>query len=660
MGRLHLYFVAVLLLANGCWQRSKFVAARVDGPTPFANAYDNTVNQPVPPADPALPPETVPPVPRILASLDGQPWQLTLNDALSIAMRNSAVVRASNGSTVAATGTTVYDPAINEAAARAALAIFDPTFQTSIFANWINQPSGELFGPGIPEQVRRNEAGVNASLVKPLLTGGKASVAYNPPLGFLYLPNGSPGFFNPLNTANIEFAATQPLLRGAGAKFTTAPIIITQIQANQSSWDLKSSVMGSVRSVMQAYWNLQAAYVGLKAIEDVLPLVEEVVRVENANFEAQRSVRADVAKAYAQLHQYREQRLAARATVIDCELQLRNLLGLEPADGRNIIPSVQPTRAPIKIDPPATMAIALSNRPDLIRQRLNVRIRELQLLIANNAMKPQLDFNALYRMNGLGSTLESAWKELVTTQFTDWQVAAVYSVPLGRRVAKAAARGATLAVEKERALLSQTIHQATYQLGDILRQLDYLQQEYIEADTRLRASEEWLQGSRIRYQNPPPGGEGQNWLLQALNDYLMALRFKADAAVDAATLLAQYNTQLARLEEATGTLLASNDIQLANDPCAQVQSVTLFPLRLRNLDPACYGLPSDWGLSSAVAPQSIPNVPPMPSAPPVPNAPVDPSPAAPEPLPPAQAPVSETPLAPTQVRLPKQTQPVLW
>jgi hypothetical protein len=173
------------------------------------------------------------------------------------------------------------------------------------------------------------------------------------------------------------------------------------------------------------------------------------------------------------------------------------------------------------------------------------------------------------------------------------------------RMAKATARGATLQVEKERALLNQAIHQATYQLGDILRQLEYLQQQYTEAEMRLRASEDWLQGSRIRYQNPPPGGDGQNWLLQALNDYLMALRFKADAAVDASVLLAQYNTQLARLEEATGTLLASSSIELANDPCAQVKSVTLFPMRLRNIDPACYGYASDWGLSSAIASQSI-------------------------------------------------------
>ncbi len=640
MGRVLLSIAFVSLLAGGCWQRGGLAPLGVANSAALAASSYPSANAAI---DPVLPPETAAPVPRIAATLDGnQPWPLSLQEALGIAMQNSAVVRTLEGTGVNASPTTVYDPAVNEARARAALATFDPIFQTSIFANWINQPSGELFGPGIPEQVRRNEAGVNASLIKPLVTGGNARVAYNPPLGFLYFPNGgTPGFFNPLNTANVEFAVTQPLLRGAGSKFTTAPITITQIQANQSTWDLKQSVMASVRSVSQAYWDLQAAYVGLKAIEDVLPLLEEVVRVEGANFEAQRSIRADVAKAYAQLHQYRQQRLAARAAVIDRELKLRNLLGLEPADGRNIMPVVQPSRAPITVDPAATMAVAMSNRPDLIRQRLNIRISELQLMMANNGLKPQLDFNALYRMNGLGSTVESAWKQLVTTEFTDWQVAAVYSVPLGRRMAKATARGATLQVEKQRALLNQAIHQATYQLGDILRQLEYLQQQYTEAEMRLRASEDWLQGSRIRYQNPPPGGDGQNWLLQALNDYLMALRFKADAAVDASVLLAQYNTQLARLEEATGTLLASSSIELANDPCAQVNSVTLFPLRLRNIDPACYGYSSDWGLSSAIASQSI-------SSPPA-----DAPPAAPQPGP--------SPLGPAQpVPPPGKPQPVLW
>ena len=64
----------------------------------------------------------------------------------------------------------------------------------------------------------------------------------------------------------------------------------------------------------------------------------------------------------------------------------------------------------------------------------------------------------------------------------------------------------------------------------------------------------------MRYENPDPEAEGQNWLLQSLNDYLAAIRFRIDAATEAAAVLARYNADLVRLEEIQGTLLASSNM----------------------------------------------------------------------------------------------------
>jgi hypothetical protein len=64
-------------------------------------------------------------------------------------------------------------------------------------------------------------------------------------------------------------------------------------------------------------------------------------------------------------------------------------------------------------------------------------------------------------------------------------------------------------------------------------------------------------------ENPPPSGD--DWLLAATNDYLTALRSQADAANDAQTFLARYNGLLARLNEAMGTILGDNDIELDSE-----------------------------------------------------------------------------------------------
>src|SRR6185369_386392 len=246
--------------------------------------------------------------------------------------------------------------------------------------------------------------------------------------------------------------------------------------------------------------------------------------------------------------------------------QLRNLMGLEPYDGRTIVPTDTPTQAPLHIDPMDTMRTALDFRPDIVRQRLNVRRRELELLIAQNARLPQLDLQALYRTNGLEERLDDSLSQMFSHQFIDWQFGASFTMPIGNRAPTANLRAVELQLRRENAMLQQAAHATAHRLSDILRQLESFRSQYDETRIRVRDTSTWLEGSKLRYEDPPPAGDGQDWLLLALNDYLLALRAKTDAATDAAQILAQYNVWLARLEEAKGTLLAAHNVELQDDP----------------------------------------------------------------------------------------------
>ena len=134
----------------------------------------------------------------------------------------------------------------------------------------------------------------------------------------------------------------QPLLRGAGVEIAKAPVRIAAIKVEQSAWDFKKTVMESVRSVNEAYWDLYAARVALLSVEEVLPLLEEVVHLQEVNYQAHWVIHADVAKAYAQLHLYRQQRSQMESAALEKELRLRSLMRLPPADGFNLIPTTPP------------------------------------------------------------------------------------------------------------------------------------------------------------------------------------------------------------------------------------------------------------------------------------------------------------------------------
>lgn len=523
----------------------------------------------VPPADlPELP------LPAIVAKPESnETWALTLREAVNIALRNSDIIRTLEGDQVVSTGVTNFDPAVFDASRQAAMAAFDATLNLNYTGNRYHQPPSTFFGPGIPANTRRDDGTLTASLVKPWASGGSASVAYNPSTGYLFLPNGTTGLFNPKYSSNFELAARQPLLQGAGAAVNRAPIRIAQLRADQSVWDVKQATLSLVRSVEEAYWTLQASQAAMQAIDDVLPSIDDVVHIQEERLEAERTIRAEVAKARAQQATFRQLKINARSEALKQELHLRNLLGLPPDDGFTIVPSDSPSRAPLRIDPIATMQVTANNRPELMRQRLGIRIREMELIVAENGMKPRFDLQALYRTNGLSDNLGESLSMALKNEYTDWSAGASFSVPLGRRASRAEFHAAELLLSREKLVLRQQLHAAAHRLGDLFRQLEAIRNEYDQARIRVAETEEWLTGSRSRYEDPPPGGDGQDWLLVALNDYLLALRSRADANTEIAQLLARYNTLLASLEEEQGILLASYDIQLDGDPITQARNL---------------------------------------------------------------------------------------
>jgi outer membrane protein TolC len=655
------------------------VAAPTVAPPPEPPARSWTGSNPAAPASPRTLPAGTPSPPTVVPPASGpqealvapasQPWSLTLDEAVRVGLGNSTVARVSSGGDVGASSTTAIDPEIAAARARAALAIFDPTFNSALFGNWINQPPSSFFGPGIPEPAQRNEAGLNFGVSKPWLTGAETRVAYNPPLGFLYIPNSTSSSINPLNTANVEFAVRQPLLRGANSEANRAPIRIAQLRTEQSEWDFRQAVMGTVRSISEAYWDLQASRAAVGALDAMLPLMEETVRIEEQRLLAQRSVRADLARTRAQLHSMRQQQAALQSAVVERELRLRNLLGIPPADAWFIVPVSQPTVAETRLDPVAAMNSAVTRRPDLIRQQITLRVREIECLVAKNQTRVQFDATGLYRVSGLGETLGEALGQASGWQYTDWQTGLTLTIPLGRRAARANAEAAQLQLQRERIVLQQALHATGHRIADLVRQIDFTYRQYQEALQRAQETQEWLRGAKLRYENPPPAGD--DWLLAALNDYLLALRSQADAAAEVNVQISRYNALLVRMEEAMGTLLDEAQVQVINGSTPQMQPTadvlrTIYDMQLQNVVPQSRELPE--GKPQAPPPLSLPAGPPMLSAPTtsppsvlVPSMPLPPPPdSALSPLPRESAPARPSPLLsppPFQIFTPKEVAP---
>jgi len=522
--------------------------AAFDAVTPRARGEQATFR-----AQPATAAVGVPPTPKYLS----------LRDAFLMAFERSETVRTLDStSTVGRIGATTYDPLVLHERYLGEQARFDPTVSTGYVGSRINEPPDSFFGPGIPLNTRRDEGNFTASLSKPWATGATTTLAYNPPLGYLFFPNGTSGF-NPAYSATTILETRQPLLKGMGLEVNTAPITIARLRRDQSELEVRQAMLAQVRGIEEAYWELQAAYASLQAIDAVLPLLDEAVRIEEVRLEGQLVTNAEVARSRLQRSGFLQQRVRAATRVANQQYRLGNLLGLSRHEAMNFVPMDPPLRARVEFDLEQATSTALHNRPDLQRQQLALRIRDLDLLVAANNARPRLDLQSLVRTQGLAEDLDDSLAQMLDLQFIDWTLGVNFSVPLGLRAGKAAQRSLQWEYARELALLRQNIENVGFQLAELGRDLELAWTEYTIVSERLVQAQEWLRIAALRFASPPPGGAGPNWLIVVLNEYQQALEAQVNAAADAAAAVARYNVTLSRIEEAQGTLLEKRQILLA-------------------------------------------------------------------------------------------------
>lgn len=517
--------------------------------------------------------------------MDGSPrqWRLTIYEAVQVAIGNSEAVRnlglveAASKNDIVRSVITSYDPleAANEADAQ--WGIFDPLWTTSMQWDRMDIPPGTSFSGIGTRPPQLDTADFMSSIEQLLPLGTRVRVDWV--TDYLFNPQKPPGLSpNPQYFSYTQVGLTHPLLQGSGVDVTMAPIKIASAQAEQTDWQFKQEMLALVRSVETTYWGLYAQRENLAAIEQILPALRETVRLRSQQAGANLGAASDVSRARSDLLLYEQRRLETLSRVAEQQLVLRNLMGLEPNAAMEILPLAAPqTSLPTQTLQEAVIEAA-NRRPDVLRQRLAVFIAQQERLLADNALKPRLDLTGFWRMNGLGEDLGQSYSVQTNNDYRDWELGVFFQIPLGRRQGFANLRAADYRISRERALLEQTVHQASFEVADVYRRIDWLQQQRAIVVERNAALSEWRNGVQAQFENPPPGVSPAF----ALEVYLQNLRDGLETAISSNALAADYNSALARLEEVKGTLLDRRFVEIAGDPTSEL---------LENLPPAELQLP---------------------------------------------------------------------
>lgn len=534
--------VAALVLCNGC----------LYGPAAILPEQRTLSIRETPEMPRAQIPDIPPPPTVTDPQTDAKDRNLSLDEAIHIALVNTKVVRVLAGNTPVASGQTIYDAAISNTIIDQEQARFDPVLTVDNIFDRRETPFAE-FAP-LPPKVRitgfrKDTYNLNAELSKTMLHGGTASVRVTDQLSRF-----TPGVFplNPENRYDVTLSLTQPLLQGAGVPANMAPIVIARINTERSYYQFKDSMQGLVRGVVDAYWQVIFARTDVWAREQQVQQGTAALERADARWKKGFGSAGEVAQTRSALANFKANLIAAQANLLQREAVLRNLLGLPPSDHCRLVPVTPPTLNRIEPNWQEIVRLAEQNRPDLIELKLLIEGDQQFLIQARNQALPRADLISFYRWNGLNGTTPNGTD--ITTQggeFTDWTLGMSFNMPLGRRGTRAVLRQQELILARDYANLDQGLHSAAHDLAFNIRDLSQYYEQY-------KSFKEARIAARINYdQQLADFQKGRGIflnVLQALTDWGNSVSAEAQS-------VALYNTQLANLERATGTILETHGVQ---------------------------------------------------------------------------------------------------
>ena len=545
------------------------------------------------------------------------PLYMTPQDAIQVALANSTVLRDLGVLVLQRPDSvqTIHGPALAETDPRygieAALSAFDTQFLASYFADNNDYYSNNELLSGGTHQLQQDLNNGRIQLSKRAATGTQFFLRHNIDYEANNIPV-PPNTFHSYWTANVETEFRHPLLQGSGVDFNRVAgpyatpgnyngVVLARINTDISLAEFELGLRDVVSGVEDAYWNLYFAYRKLDA----------KIASRNAAYTAWQEIKAkgedrpeeiEARMAYLTAEQEVQDALTGRLgetspslvnnpsqgsvptplqTVSGLQVlerRLRLLMGMPINDGQIIVPTLDPSPAPVAFEWDEVTSEALARRSELKRQRQQIKRAELQLAASRNFLLPRFDLVGRYRWRGFGHSLlnaerdlpdpiDNAYASMVSGDYQEWRVGGELTFPVGFRQAHSAVRFAQLQVARDKAVLQEQERHVINDLSNAYAELRNVQEVVRRMyNLRVAAHERVAKIEERRQVGGLPGTEGDTPDEDRLRDQLMeARRRAAEADIEYYAALVSYAKSIKGVHFQKGSLLEYNNIFLAED-----------------------------------------------------------------------------------------------
>ncbi|HEY3382340.1 MAG TPA: TolC family protein, partial [Vicinamibacterales bacterium] len=462
--------------------------------------------------------------------------RLSVNDAVKLALEQNLSLQVQR-----------IDPQLQDLSIAQVRTAWTPNLSTTITnQSSTSQPSSFLSGVVDSAVSDRFQANVAANQLLPW--GANYNVAWN---SNRFKSNSAFDSPNPSLAASLSGSYTQPLLRNFKIDSTRQQLLISKKNREMSDVQLRQTVLATVRSVKNAYWDLAYAVANAKVQQQSLDIARESLRNNKSRVQIGTMAPIDIIEAEAEVARNEESAIVAEAAITRAEDGLRQLV-FDPKTpefwSMTFDLTDQPTFQAQTVDVDLAVKNALAQRTDIINMRKNLEATDINIRYYRNQTLPDLNVQGGYGLTGQGgkeikfsndfppvplSVIENGYgstlSKMFSNDFHNWSFSVTVGYPIGRSAAEAGLARARVARSQTELQMRSLELQVTTQVREVARTVNTDRKRVDATRASRQLAERKLEAEQKKFQ----AGMSTNFqVIQAQRDLASARNAELQAVLD--------------------------------------------------------------------------------------------------------------------------------
>jgi outer membrane protein TolC len=451
--------------------------------------------------------EQAPPEPLPEATLEqtGRPIDLSIEDALRLALENNLALKIEAVSVEIAR----YEYVGTWGA-------FDPLL--GLDASY-SDGENELGGGGFPgvDSLSSKSLGYGGSLDLPFTTGGAFTLGFDGVSSNSDNPFGGGSFDEQEHV--LSLVLSQPLLRGAWSKYATTLQRESELVYEQQRESARRARQDLLLAASRAYWDLVNARAQQLVAVRTLELGMEQLERDQRRLEVGVGTEVDVLQSETNVAAREQELLLANVRVKLTEDALKVLI-FERTEDRSVEEFVDWWARPVNPTTPLaegpekdesdealrkrdwirSLSVALERRSELLQQRYAIRAQEVRVTDTVGNRKAQLDATLAASSRGLEAGFSDSVDESLAFDFGTYTAGLVFSTPIRNRTARNAELAARAGLRAARLTYDQLELDIVNEVRDAVRNADYQEEAVRAARKSVDLAERQLEAENARFQ----------------------------------------------------------------------------------------------------------------------------------------------------------------